>query len=87
MSVGETLEEMEEVLAHIAPLLPVGVPRYLMGVGTPESMLLGIKYGIDMFDCVAPTRLGRHGIAYRLGGNIKLTHSKYKTDMTNGLAE
>ncbi len=87
LSVGETLEEMEEVLAHIAPLLPVGVPRYLMGVGTPESMLLGIKYGIDMFDCVAPTRLGRHGIAYRLGGNIKLTHSKYKTDMTNGLAE
>ncbi|MBP7007352.1 hypothetical protein KBB05_01115 [Patescibacteria group bacterium] len=41
-------------------------------------MLLGIKYGIDMFDCVAPTRLGRHGIAYALGGNSKLTHHKYK---------
>jgi queuine tRNA-ribosyltransferase len=80
--VGETLEEMEEVLAHMAPLLPKNVPRYLMGVGTPESMLLGIKYGIDMFDCVAPTRLGRHGIAYKLGGNSKITNSKYKSDYT-----
>lgn len=87
LSVGETLEEMEEILAHIAPLLPKNVPRYLMGVGTPESMLLGIKYGIDMFDCVAPTRLGRHGIAYRLGGNSKITNSKYKSDYTKWLAE
>ena len=53
----------------------------------PINILENIALGIDMFDCVAPTRLGRHGIAYRLGGNIKLTHSKYKTDMTNGLAE
>lgn len=87
LSVGETLEEMEEILAHIAPLLPKNIPRYLMGVGTPESMLLGIKYGIDMFDCVAPTRLGRHGIAYKLWGNIKLTHSKYKSDYTKWLAD
>lgn len=87
LSVGETLEEMEEILAHIAPLLPKEKPRYLMGVGTPESMLLGIKYGIDMFDCVAPTRLGRHGIAYRLGSNIKITNSRYKTDYTKGLAD
>lgn len=87
LSVWETLEEMEEILAHIAPLLPKHIPRYLMGVGTPESMLLGIKYGIDMFDCVAPTRLGRHGIAYRLGWNSKLTHNKYKSDYSKWLAE
>lgn len=87
LSVWETLEEMEEVLAFMAPLLPKDKPRYLMGVWTPESMLIGIKYGIDMFDCVAPTRLGRHGIAYRLGGNIKLTHSKYKGSWEQWLAD
>lgn len=86
LSVGETLEEMEEILAHIAPLLPKDKPRYLMGVGTPESLLLGIKYGIDMFDCVAPTRLGRHGVAYCLGGNLKLTHAKFKHDQEKWLA-
>ncbi len=87
LSVGETLEEMEEVLAYMAPLLPKDKPRYLMGVWTPESMLLGIKYGIDMFDCVAPTRLGRHGIAYALGGNSKLTHHKYKWSTSVWLAD
>lgn len=87
LSVGETLEEMEEMLAFMAPLLPPHIPRYLMGVWTPESMLLGIQYGIDMFDCVAPTRLGRHGIAYQLGGNSKLTHNKYKWSTSIGLAD
>ena len=87
LSVGETLEEMEEMLAFMAPLLPQHIPRYLMGVWTPESMLLGIQYGIDMFDCVAPTRLGRHGIAYQLGGNSKLTHNKYKWSTSIGLAD
>ncbi len=86
LSVGETLEEMEAVLAHIAPLLPQDKPRYLMGVGTPESLLLWIKYGFDMFDCVAPTRLGRHGVAYKLGGNLKLTHARFRNDQETWLA-
>ncbi len=63
LSVGETKEEMLGVLDAIAPHLPTEKPRYLMGVGTPEDLVEGIFRGIDLFDCVLPTRLGRHEVA------------------------
>ncbi|MDQ1344342.1 MAG: queuine tRNA-ribosyltransferase, partial [Patescibacteria group bacterium] len=77
LSVGETKEEMLEVLDAIAPHLPAGKPRYLMGVGTPEDLVEGIYRGIDMFDCVLPTRLGRHEVAMSSYGNVKVTNEKY----------
>lgn len=77
LSVGETKEEMLEVLDAIAPHLPEDKPRYLMGVGTPEDLVEGIYRGIDMFDCVLPTRLGRHEVAMSCYGNVKVSNEKY----------
>ncbi len=71
VSVGESESEMFEVMSWTTPLLPQDKPRYLMGVGTPKQILEGVKYGIDMFDCVMPTRLARHGTAF-LRGNLTL---------------
>ena len=82
VSVGESRELIEQVIAHTAPLLPNEKPRYLMGVGTPEDLRFAIEQGIDMFDCVAATRLGRHGIAFSDQGNIKITNSDFKTDFS-----
>lgn len=65
LSVGESMEEMHKVLEYTVPLLPEEKPHYLMGVGTPRDLLLAVASGIDMFDCVIPTRLGRHGTALR----------------------
>ncbi|MDD2917113.1 MAG: tRNA guanosine(34) transglycosylase Tgt [Candidatus Gracilibacteria bacterium] len=80
LSVGESKEDMMRILDAIAPHLPIEKPHYLMGVGTPEDLIEGIYRGIDMFDCVLPTRLGRHGVAYTSRGNIKVTNEKYRLE-------
>jgi queuine tRNA-ribosyltransferase len=80
LSVGEPKQEMLRVLAHTAPRLPAQRPRYLMGVGTPEDLLAGIGAGIDMFDCVLPTRNARNGWLFTAIGDIKIRNSRYKDD-------
>lgn len=80
LSVGETREELNHVLDHLVDKLPVDKPRYLMWVGTPEDLINAVARGIDMFDCVMPTRIARHGTAMRLGGNMKLTNAQYRDD-------
>ena len=83
VSVGETQEEMIDVMQWTAPLLPEDKPRYLMGVGTPRQIYEGIKNGIDMFDCVMPTRLARHGSAFIRGGTtIPVKAAKYREDFS-----
>ncbi len=77
LSVGESKEEMLAVLDHLAPLLPEEKPRYLMGVGTPVYLLESIERGMDMFDCVHPTRLARHGGAYTRWGRINIKSAAY----------
>ncbi|WP_157669926.1 tRNA guanosine(34) transglycosylase Tgt [Chitinibacter sp. GC72] len=81
LSVGEPKEEMERILAHTAPQLPVNKPRYLMGVGTPEDLVFGVSQGIDMFDCVMPTRNARNGMLFTRYGNVKIKNAHYKKDM------
>jgi queuine tRNA-ribosyltransferase len=81
VSVGEPKESMFEVVNHTAPLLPEEKPRYLMGVGTPVDILDAVDAGIDMFDCVLPTRLGRNGSAYTSLGRINIKHSRYTEDL------
>lgn len=78
LSVGESKEDMYRILDVLAPILPADKPHYLMGVGTPEDLVEGIARGIDMMDCVLPTRIGRHGEAFSSYGNIKLGWEKYK---------
>lgn len=80
LSVGETKDEMYHILDVIQPYLPSEVPRYLMGVGTPEDLRAAILRGVDMFDCVMPTRLGRHATAFSSQGTIKLRNAQYKAD-------
>jgi len=80
LSVGEPKEEMLRVLRHTAPRLPVDRPRYLMGVGTPEDLLDGIAAGIDMFDCVMPTRNARNGWLFTRYGDLKLRNSRHRTE-------
>ncbi|QZA76672.1 tRNA guanosine(34) transglycosylase Tgt [Deefgea tanakiae] len=80
LSVGEPKEEMERILAHTAPQLPVNKPRYLMGVGTPEDLVYGVSQGIDMFDCVMPTRNARNGMLFTRYGNVKIKNAHYKLD-------
>ena len=80
LSVGEPKEEMLRILAHTAPRMPVDKPRYLMGVGTPEDLIEAIGVGIDMFDCVLPTRNARNGWLFTRYGDIKLRNSRYRTD-------
>ncbi len=72
LSVGESKEDMYRILDVLAPILPTQKPHYLMGVGTPEDLVEGIARGIDMFDCVLATRIGRHGEAFSSYGNIKI---------------
>lgn len=81
LSVGETKEEMAAVLTELTHLMPDDKPRYLMGVGTPEDLLMGIAHGIDMFDCVNPTRLARHGSAYTYTGRIAIKAQRYAEDL------
>jgi queuine tRNA-ribosyltransferase len=80
LSVGETKAEMNRVLETVDPLLPKDRPRYLMGVGTPLDLVNGIARGIDMFDCVLPTRLARHHAAMTMYGRLNLVNSTYSND-------
>ncbi|STQ89381.1 tRNA guanosine(34) transglycosylase Tgt [Iodobacter fluviatilis] len=80
LSVGEPKEYMERILAHTAPKLPVNKPRYLMGVGTPEDLVYGVSQGIDMFDCVMPTRNARNGMLFTRFGDVKIKNAKHKLD-------
>ena len=82
VSVGESKELIREVVAFTASKLPVDKPRYLMGVGTPEDIRHAIEEWFDMFDCVLPTRLGRHGQAFGAHENIKINNAKYRKDFT-----
>ena len=80
LAVGETHEEMYDVIEHTAPFLPTDKPRYLMGVGTPANILEAVDRGIDMFDCVYPSRNGRHGHLYTHHGKININNAKYAED-------
>ena len=81
LSVGEPKADMERILAHTAPRLPADKPRYLMGVGTPEDIVAAVAAGIDMFDCVLPTRNARNGWLYTRHGTIKLRNAQYRDDI------
>jgi queuine tRNA-ribosyltransferase len=80
LSVGESAEEMLEVLEVTVPALPADRPRYLMGVGRPEDLLEAIRRGVDLFDCVMPTRNGRNAMAFTDAGPMRLRNLKYETD-------
>jgi queuine tRNA-ribosyltransferase len=80
LAVGEGLAERFEVLGYLAPLLPTDRPRYLMGVGTPLEILWAVKMGVDMFDCVLPTRNARNGTLYTSQGRLNIRNSRYKAD-------
>lgn len=80
LSVGEPKEETFRLLEHTAPLIPAERPRYLMGVGKPWDIVRAVGCGMDMFDCVLPTRLGRNGTAYTKAGKINLKNARYEAD-------
>jgi queuine tRNA-ribosyltransferase len=80
LSVGEPKDDMQRILAHTAPRLPADRPRYLMGVGTPEDLVMAVSHGIDMFDCVMPTRNARNGWLFTRHGDIKIRNARYKDD-------
>lgn len=80
LAVGETHEEMYHILEETVPYLPKDKPTYLMGVGTPANILEGVERGVDFFDCVYPTRNGRHGHLYTNHGKINLFNAKYELD-------
>lgn len=80
LSVGEPKEDFERILAHTAPRLPEHRPRYLMGVGTPEDLVFAVGQGIDMFDCVMPTRNARNGWLFTQWGNLKIRNAKHRND-------
>ena len=82
LAVGEKQNEMFSILQKITHHFPDNKPRYLMGVGTPSDILGAISYGVDMFDCVLPTRSGRTGLAYTWEGKVNLRNAKYKKDET-----
>jgi len=80
VAVGEGHEELKRVVGHTAPLLPAGRPRYLMGVGYERDLLAAVRAGVDMFDCVLPTRNGRTGSAFTRTGQIRLKNARFKDD-------
>lgn len=82
LSVGETKQEMVEMLAYLNPILPKHKPRYLMGVGSPDDLINGVIHGIDMFDCVLPTRIARHGSAMTSLGKVVIKNKTYEADLT-----
>jgi len=82
LSVGEPKEDRQRILAHCAPRLPADKPRYLMGMGTPEDLIEGVEAGIDMFDCVLPTRNARNGWLFTRHGDVKIRNAKYRDDTT-----
>ncbi|QDJ13146.1 tRNA guanosine(34) transglycosylase Tgt [Mergibacter septicus] len=82
LAVGEPKEDMYRILEYICPQIPVDKPRYLMGVGKPEDLVEGVRRGIDMFDCVMPTRNARNGHLFVTDGVVKIRNAKYKDDTT-----
>jgi queuine tRNA-ribosyltransferase len=80
LSVGEPKEEMLRVLEHVGPRMPADKPHYLMGVGTPEDLVAGVANGVDMFDCVMPTRNARNGWLFTRFGDIKIKNARYKDE-------
>lgn len=80
VSVGEPKEEMQRIMAHTPHRLPANKPRYLMGVGTPEDLVEGVGAGVDMFDCVMPTRNARNGHMFTRFGDLKIRNARYKSD-------
>ena len=80
LSVGEPKDDMQRILAHTAPKLPQHKPRYLMGVGTPEDLVNAVGQGIDMFDCVMPTRNARNGWLFTRTGDIRIRNAKFRND-------
>lgn len=80
LAVGEPKHEMHKVLEHTCPKIPADKPRYLMGVGKPEDLVEGVRRGIDMFDCVMPTRNARNGHLFTTEGVVKIRNAKHKTD-------
>ena len=80
LAVGEPQEVMLKILAETTPILPADRPRYLMGVGTPDDLMAAVARGIDMFDCVLPTRNGRHGMAFTRIGSINLSNARHAND-------
>ncbi|HTP65358.1 MAG TPA: tRNA guanosine(34) transglycosylase Tgt [Geobacteraceae bacterium] len=80
LSVGEEREMMYEIIAHCAPLLPADKPRYVMGIGTPEDLIEAINFGVDMFDCVMPTRNARNGMLFTTTGSINIKNAAYAED-------
>ena len=81
LAVGETHEEMYDILDQTVPYLPLEKPTYLMGVGTPGNILEGVSRGVDLFDCVMPSRNARHGHLFTMGGIINLNNAKYERDL------
>jgi tRNA-guanine transglycosylase, queuosine-34-forming len=82
LSVGEPKEIMYDVLNHLNPILPQDKPRYLMGVGSPDALIMGSIYGVDMFDCVLSTRIARNGAVMTTNGRLNLKNAKFKEDFT-----
>ena len=82
LAVGESHEDMYRILDAVVPHLPVDKPTYLMGVGTPENILEAVERGVDFFDCVLPSRNGRHAHVYTNKGKLNLMNAKYETDET-----
>jgi queuine tRNA-ribosyltransferase len=80
VSVGEPKEDMQRIVAHAAPRLPANAPRYLMGVGTPEDLVESVAQGIDMFDCVLPTRNARNGWLFTRWGDVKIKNARHRED-------
>ena len=80
LSVGEPKEDMQRILAHTGPQLPAHKPHYLMGVGTPEDLVEGVANGVDMFDCVMPTRNARNGWLFTRFGDVKIKNARYKDE-------
>lgn len=79
-SVGEPIHLMHELLPHVAPQMPADKPRYLMGVGTPVDLLIAVNSGVDMFDCVMPTRVARNGTLFTWQGKVSIKRNEYKED-------
>ena len=83
LSVGEPAEDFDRIVRFILPKMPQDKPRYLMGSGTPEEILLAVENGIDMFDCVMPTRNGRNGMLFTSNGIINIKNKKWQDDLSS----
>ena len=80
LAVGEPQAQMLDMIETVVPHLPEGRPRYLMGVGTPDDLLQAMRRGVDMFDCVMPTRAGRHGLVFTRRGRLNLRNARFADD-------